>query len=201
MRIRGATIAAGLVVVATTACSPSLQQPSDQPPGAGDTEQRVPAPGNASMQQSPSQAGNNSSQPGSKVCTLADVKVSGAPGTEPSIKTTKCAAPAKVLAKSLGAGSGPAVKKGDSVQVNYVAQGVTSGKKASSWPSGKPKTINVGAGQVPKGWDDALVGMKAGGRKLVVLPPKQGAADPKASALGITGNEPVALVIGLAKIS
>lgn len=199
MRIRGANIAAGLAglaVVATTACSPSLQEPSSQPPGAGDTDQKIAAPGKAASQQSPS------SKSDKNACTVDDISVTGTPGSEPIVKPAKkCAAPAKVLTKSLDAGNGPAAKKGDTVEVNYVAVGVTSGKKGSSWPSGKPKTITVGSGQVPKGWDDALVGLKPGGRELVVLPPKDGAADPKASALGVTGNEPVALVIGVAKVS
>jgi FKBP-type peptidyl-prolyl cis-trans isomerase FkpA len=36
---------------------------------------------------------------------------------------------------------------------------------------GMPFSLMVGAGRVIKGWDEGLVGMKEGGRRLLVIPP------------------------------
>lgn len=198
MRIRGKNVVscavAAVVAVTLGACSPSREQPSDLPPGA-EPELAISAP-------------SSSAQPeeGHGECTIDDFKVQGASGNEPTIVVPEgCAAPTKVLSKILDKGSGPAVKKGDTVSVNYVIVGFTGGKKASSWSSkteSEPQKIeSVGDRNVVPGWDDALVGMKEGGRKLVVLPPEQGAAAEGADELGFDEDDTLVLVIGLTGIA
>jgi FKBP-type peptidyl-prolyl cis-trans isomerase len=63
-------------------------------------------------------------------------------------------------------GTGAPVVTGDTVSVNYVGS-LTNGKQ---FEAGK-HTFRVGAGTVIKGWDQGLVGMQAGGKRRLTIPP------------------------------
>ena len=63
------------------------------------------------------------------------------------------------------------VKNGDTVSVHYTGT-LENGKKFdSSVDRGTPFSFTVGAGQVIKGWDQGLLGMKVGEKKKLVLHP------------------------------
>ncbi len=68
-------------------------------------------------------------------------------------------------------GTGAIATAGDSVTVNYVGSltnGTVFDASANHGTSGF--TFNLGAGQVIKGWDQGIVGMKVGGKRLLVIP-------------------------------
>lgn len=69
------------------------------------------------------------------------------------------------------AGTGTAAAAGDSVTVNYVGS-LTNGTvfDASANHGTTGFTFNLGAGQVIKGWDQGIVGMKEGGKRRLVIP-------------------------------
>ena len=58
-----------------------------------------------------------------------------------------------------------AVKKGDSVKVEYEGRFENGEVFDSSSKSGKPLEFEVGSGQVIKGFDEALIGMEKGEEK------------------------------------
>jgi peptidylprolyl isomerase len=72
-------------------------------------------------------------------------------------------------------GAGPAAKPGDKVVVQYTGWLDENGKKGkkfdSSYDHGEPFTFTLGAHQVIPGWDEGLVGMKAGGERTLIIPP------------------------------
>ena len=82
------------------------------------------------------------------------------------------AAPTALVVKALIEGSGPAVVTGQQIVVQYLGALWDGGKVFdSSWQrGGKPVTFAIGAGKVIKGWDESLVGVKAGSRVLLVIP-------------------------------
>ncbi|MFN8039420.1 MAG: FKBP-type peptidyl-prolyl cis-trans isomerase [Acidimicrobiales bacterium] len=68
-------------------------------------------------------------------------------------------------------GDGAEVKAGDSVKMQYVGIACSTGKQFdSSWDRGQPFDVTIGAGQVIKGWDQGIPGMKVGGQRLLVIP-------------------------------
>lgn len=66
-------------------------------------------------------------------------------------------------------GTGDAVQAGDVVVVEYTGT-LTSGKQFDSNVGKEPFAFQVGVGQVIKGWDQGVVGMKIGGTRKLVIP-------------------------------
>ena len=75
-------------------------------------------------------------------------------------------------------GTGAAAQAGQKVTVHYTGwlyQGGKRGKKFdSSRDGGEPLSFDLGAGEVIKGWDAGLVGMKTGGKRTLILAPADG---------------------------
>jgi peptidylprolyl isomerase len=71
----------------------------------------------------------------------------------------------------LAEGKGAAAKKGDTLVVHYTGWLQKNGKQFdSSLDVGDPIDFEVGAGKVIKGWDEGLIGMKAGSKRQLIIP-------------------------------
>ena len=68
-------------------------------------------------------------------------------------------------------GTGPKIKKGDVALVHYIGYLEDGTVFDSSFNRGEPFEVTVGAGQVIKGWDLGLIGMKVGGHRELIIPP------------------------------
>ena len=71
-------------------------------------------------------------------------------------------------------GTGKEVKSEDTVTVNYVGYLENGTKFDSSYDRNSPLTIQIGVGQVIKGWDEGIVGMKVGGKRRLMIPSRLG---------------------------
>lgn len=74
-------------------------------------------------------------------------------------------------------GGGTQAKSGDTVTVNYLGTLTNGTKFDSSYDRNAPFTTQIGVGQVIKGWDEGIVGMKVGGKRKLIIPPALGYGD------------------------
>lgn len=71
-------------------------------------------------------------------------------------------------------GDGAEATSGSTVHVDYVGVGYDSGEEFdASYNRGQPLAFRLGVGQVIKGWDDGVQGMKVGGRRKLIIPADQ----------------------------
>jgi FKBP-type peptidyl-prolyl cis-trans isomerase FkpA len=69
-------------------------------------------------------------------------------------------------------GIGPVANNGDHVKVHYTGW-FTDGKKFdSSVDAHQPYSFTLGKGDVIKGWDEGIAGMKVGGKRQLRIPPE-----------------------------
>jgi FKBP-type peptidyl-prolyl cis-trans isomerase len=71
-------------------------------------------------------------------------------------------------------GTGDTPAKGSVVTVHYTGTLLNGKKFDSSVDRGQPIDFPVGKGQVIKGWEEALLGMKKGEKRILIIPPDLG---------------------------
>jgi peptidylprolyl isomerase len=71
-------------------------------------------------------------------------------------------------------GTGAEAKSGDTITVNYLGTLTNGTKFDSSYDRNQPFTTQIGVGQVIKGWDEGMVGMKVGGKRKLTIPASLG---------------------------
>jgi FKBP-type peptidyl-prolyl cis-trans isomerase len=107
------------------------------------------------------------------------------PPPQPSAAPTPPPTNEKVEIKDIVSGKGAEAKPGDTVSVHYVGT-LPDGKEFDqSKKRGKPFDFQLGAGQVIKGWDEGVKGMKPGGKRKLTIPPSLGYG-----ARGVPGTIP-----------
>ena len=80
-------------------------------------------------------------------------------------------------------GTGQVAKDGDHVKVHYTGWLTTGKKFDSSVDAHSPFDFTIGKGEVIKGWDEGIAGMKVGGKRQLRIPPEL--------AYGAEGSPPV----------
>lgn len=81
--------------------------------------------------------------------------------------------PEDLVRTDLVKGTGQALFPGHVVTVHYVGVLFRNGEEFdTSWDDRHPITFTLGDGEVIQGWDVGLLGMRVGGRRQLVIPPK-----------------------------
>ena len=74
----------------------------------------------------------------------------------------------------LQTGEGDEARAGQTVDVHYTGWLENGTKFDSSKDRGRPFSFSLGAGQVIRGWDEGVAGMKVGGKRTLTIPPTLG---------------------------
>ena len=85
---------------------------------------------------------------------------------------------------------------GQKVTVNYRGM-LENGKEFDSSYGRGPFSFPLGAGQVIKGWDEGIVGMAAGGRRLLTIPPEKAYGSSGSGSGSIGPNETLLFIVDL----
>ena len=117
------------------------------------------------------------------IILLAAVAVAQTAGAKP--KTPNTSAPTKVTGDGvktdsglqyweIRVGPGEVAKEGSHVRVQYTGWLTTGKKFDSSLDAGRPFDFTIGNGEVIKGWEEGVAGMKVGGKRTLIIPPELG---------------------------
>ncbi len=155
-----------------------------------DTKTQTAAPAGPPV---PSSSAAQAPQSKGRECTADDVKSTGKFGEAPTITIPDdCDPPKKLITKDLSDGTGNGAKAGQDLKMNYTLVTWSNKQKLdSSFDRGEPFDLQLGAGQVIPGWDQGLVGIKQGARRLLIIPPDLGYGQ---GGQGIQPNETLVFV-------
>ena len=96
-------------------------------------------------------------------------------------------------------GTGDPVESGDTVTVHYLGTLTDGTVFDASWRRGMPFTTVIGVGRVIAGWDQGIVGMREGGRRLLKIPSDLAYGE-RGSGASIPPNTPLLFVVDLIRI-
>jgi peptidylprolyl isomerase len=128
----------------------------------------------------------------------------GVAGTQPTLVVPPGPPPTDLESSDLIVGTGPKAKPGDSVTVQYVLGTYSTGKVIQSSWTGQPFTFTLDStpGSVIPGWDEGVVGMQAGGRRELIIPPSLGyGTEVPPGSTGIASNDTLVFIVDLLKIN
>ncbi len=105
-----------------------------------------------------------------KPVATATATAAAPPTPAPTAPPPPEAPPGNLEKVDLKVGTGAEAKKGQKVKVHYTGTLTDGSKFDSSVDRGQPFTFNLGAGEVIKGWDEGVAGMKVGGKRKLTIP-------------------------------
>jgi peptidylprolyl isomerase len=116
---------------------------------------------------------------------------------KPTVEIPEGAPSYQLELEDLEVGSGDEAAAGKVVEVHYVGVSWKTGEQFdASWDRGSTFKFGLGKGQVIRGWDEGVAGMKVGGRRRITIPP--GMAYGKRGAGGVIGpDETLVFVVDL----
>ena len=118
---------------------------------------------------------------------------------KPRVEIPEGDPPTKLVKEDIVKGKGRAAKKGDRLEMQYVGVLYDGGTEFdASWNGGEPFRFILGKGDVIKGWDQGIVGMRKGGRRKLIVPPKL-AYGPEGQPPTIPPNATLVFVVDLVK--
>jgi peptidylprolyl isomerase len=117
--------------------------------------------------------------------------------TKPTVTIPDGPAPAILVVEDVVVGEGAEAVAGTAPLMHYVGVSWSTGREFdASWDRGSPFSFALGRGQVIRGWDEGVVGMKVGGRRRLTIPPDMGYGAQGAGGV-IAPNETLVFVVDL----
>lgn len=121
--------------------------------------------------------------------------------TRPTVTVPSGAAPTELQREDLVTGTGAEARSGQRVDVQYTGVAWSTRRQFdSSWDRGaEPFSFTLGRGEVIRGWDQGVAGMRVGGRRRLVIPPALGYGA-EGSPPNIGPNETLVFVVDLVAV-
>lgn len=120
---------------------------------------------------------------------------------KPDVTVPDTAPPTDLVVIDDQVGEGDEAAAGQDVTVHYVGVSWSTGRQFdASWDRMEPFRFGLGAGQVIKGWDQGVAGMKVGGRRTLHIPPHLGYGSQGAGGV-IAPGETLIFVVDLLGVS
>ena len=108
--------------------------------------------------------------------------------------------PEDLVIEDIIQGTGKEVTPGVPISCHYVGVAWSTGAEFdASWNRGQPLDFTAGIGQVITGWDQGLLGMKAGGRRRLEIPPHLAYGE-NGAGTDIGPNETLIFVVDLVEV-
>ncbi|HTK11649.1 MAG TPA: FKBP-type peptidyl-prolyl cis-trans isomerase [Ktedonobacteraceae bacterium] len=139
---------------------------------------------------------------GMQTVTAGSPTPSAGPATPPAVSGTvhKLADGLEYIDTKVGVGA--TAQSGSTVYVQYTGWVQSTGQKFDSSydRGGQPINVTLGQGQVIKGWDEGLIGMKAGGSRRLILPPALAYGDQPPQGSNIPANATLIFDVSLVTV-
>jgi len=170
MRLRhlSLTLLASLALAAAPGCS----EESSEESGKASAEQAAKNKGEAKGEQPAGRGERPTPGDAASVSGLPEAEIQKVFKREkPKVDIPEGEPPTELVKEDLIDGKGSAAKAGQQIAVNYVGVTFKGGKEFdASFGKPQPFVFPLGQGQVIKGWDQGLEGMKVGGRRQLTIP-------------------------------
>ena len=128
--------------------------------------------------------------------TPVSVEVTGEAGSEPVVAITPGDPVTELQVTDVIVGAGDPLPAGATLTADYVGYGGATGQMFdASWVRGEPATFPLD--NVILGWQEGLVGMQVGGRRLLVIPAELGYGNNPPPGSGIEPGETLIFVVDL----
>ncbi|XP_023327565.1 46 kDa FK506-binding nuclear protein-like [Eurytemora carolleeae] len=159
--------------VKTPKAEPKTPKSENKTPKAAKPEIKTPKPESKTPKQE-AKTPKDTKTPNKNDALKTPAKTPKAGGDKSVIDTPKSArktVKGGIHIEDLKEGTGPECKPGQNVGMYYVGRLATNKKQFDACQSGKPFKFRLGKGEVIKGWDVGLAGMKVGGKRKLTIPP------------------------------
>lgn len=139
---------------------------------------------------------SQSSDAAGLIGTPVSVEVTGEYGSEPVVSITPGDPVTELEVTDVIVGEGDPLPAGATLTAHYVGYGGATGQMFdASWVRGEPATFPLD--NVILGWQEGLVGMQVGGRRLLVIPAELGYGNNPPPGSGIEAGETLIFVVDL----